>query len=211
MARFNEILVGRFNRFLQKWLSMKGGPPSAQLSTEIQPNFNFFSGAENRALESWYLYGTFSSQVAVLAQNSFFQLRNPPKSGVLTVIEAIVVIPGLAGDRCDIQYGQPGADGAQILGNRTRDGRNLGTAGQTKASALTASQGTLAGPQIGTTIFSLASSLAGASVTFPNNENQEIPLSPGDAVRVVEQTVNTALSVGWLWRERVIEDSELTI
>ncbi len=162
MARFNEILVGRFNRFLQKWLSMKGGPPSPQLATEIQPNFNFFSGAENRALESWFLYGTFSSQVAVALQNSFFQLRNPAKSGVLAVIEGIVVIPGLAGDRCDIQFGQPGTDGAQILGTRARDGRNKAS------SALTASQGTLAGRQIGTTIFSLASNLAGASVTFPN-------------------------------------------
>ena len=205
MARFNEILVGRFNRFLQKWLSMKGGPPSPQLATEIQPNFNFFSGAENRALESWFLYGTFSSQVAVALQNSFFQLRNPAKSGVLAVIEGIVVIPGLAGDRCDIQFGQPGTDGAQILGTRARDGRNKAS------SALTASQGTLAGRQIGTTIFSLASSLAGASVTFPNNENQEIVLSPGDAVEVEELTVNTALSVGWLWRERPIEDSEVNL
>ncbi len=206
MARFNEILVGRFNRFLQKWLSMKGGPPSPQLSTEIQPNFNFFSGVENRALETWFLYGTFSSQVAVALQNSFFQLRNPVKSGVLAVIEGIVVIPGLAGDRCDVQYGQPGAaDGVTILGTRARDGRNKGS------SALIASQGTVAGRQIGTTIFSLAATLAGSSVTFPNNENQEMVLTPGDAVSIIELTVNTALSVGWLWRERPIEDSELTI
>src|SRR5258708_13178542 len=107
MARFNEILVGRFNRFLQKWLSMKGGPPSPQLATEIQPNFNFFSGAENRALESWFLYGTFSSQAAVALQNSFFQLRNPSKSGVLAAIEAIAVIPGLAGNPFAIQHEQP--------------------------------------------------------------------------------------------------------
>src|SRR5882762_4396490 len=40
MARFNEILTGRYNRFLQKLLQMKGGPPSAQLASEIQPGFN---------------------------------------------------------------------------------------------------------------------------------------------------------------------------
>src|SRR5260370_4518533 len=189
MARFNEILVGRFNRFLQKWLSMKGGPPSPQLAPEIQPNFNFFSGAENRALESWFLYGTFSSQAAVALQNSFFQLRNPSKSGVLAVIEAIVVIPGLAGDRVDIQYGQPGLDGAQVLGTRARDGRNK------SSSALTASQGTLAGPQIGTTIFSLAASLAGSSVIFPNNENQDNPPSPGYALPIVEKPLNPSFSL----------------
>src|SRR5258708_34332947 len=114
MARFNEILVGRFNRFLQKWLSMKGGPPSPQLATEIQPNFNFFSGAENRALENWFLYGTFSSQAAVALQNSFFQLRNPSKSGAPAVIEAIVGIPALAAAPFDIKYGHPCVEGCTV-------------------------------------------------------------------------------------------------
>ncbi len=40
MALFNEILVGRYNRFLQRLLSMKGHPPAPQLASEIQPNFD---------------------------------------------------------------------------------------------------------------------------------------------------------------------------
>src|SRR5258708_26699837 len=35
MARFNEILVGRYNRYLQKLLGIKGPPPSAQRSPEV--------------------------------------------------------------------------------------------------------------------------------------------------------------------------------
>jgi len=40
MAKFNEILAGRYNRFLQKLFQMKGGPPSAQLSSEITTNIS---------------------------------------------------------------------------------------------------------------------------------------------------------------------------
>jgi hypothetical protein len=57
MARFNEILVGRFNRALQKTFGMKGGPPSAQLATEIQPNISMFWGNEQRYLEGWQKFG----------------------------------------------------------------------------------------------------------------------------------------------------------
>src|SRR6266851_4747570 len=57
MARFNEILVGRYNRSLQKLLSMKGQAVMPQLASELQPTFSFFSGAENRYLESWERFG----------------------------------------------------------------------------------------------------------------------------------------------------------
>ena len=36
MALYNEILVGRFNRGLQKFLSIKGGPPAPQRPMSLE-------------------------------------------------------------------------------------------------------------------------------------------------------------------------------
>ena len=57
MAVFNEILVGRFNRALQKFTGIKGGPPAPTHSTEIMPVIPFPIGREFRYLESWALWG----------------------------------------------------------------------------------------------------------------------------------------------------------
>src|SRR5258707_13299714 len=89
MARFNEILVGRYNRFLQKLFSMKGGPPSAQLATEITPNLNLFNGIENRYLESWFRYGAAPGLAAVVGANPGFRFRNPAGSNVIAMVEKL--------------------------------------------------------------------------------------------------------------------------
>src|SRR5260370_10296088 len=94
MAKFNEILSGRFNRALQKMLSMKGGPPSAQLATEIGTQFQFPLGVEFRNLESWFRYGAAPGLPAVAAANAVFRFRNPAGSNVVAVVEKLA-FPGL--------------------------------------------------------------------------------------------------------------------
>src|SRR6266852_9029470 len=83
MAKFNEILTGRFNRALQKSLQLKGGPPAAQLASEIMPTLAHFRGREDRFLESWNLYGSAGAGVATAGIVTGFRLRNPKTSGVL--------------------------------------------------------------------------------------------------------------------------------
>src|SRR5467141_951604 len=90
MARFNEILAGRYNRFLQKLFQLKGGPPSAQLASEVMPVFPFFTGVEHRYLEGWDRYAIFLTQPAVAAQNSALRIRNPATSNIVIVIEGII-------------------------------------------------------------------------------------------------------------------------
>jgi hypothetical protein len=53
MAKYNEILTGRYNRFIQKLFSMKGPAPAPQLSSDIAMQMSFFNGVENRYLEGW--------------------------------------------------------------------------------------------------------------------------------------------------------------
>ena len=90
MARFNEILVGRFNRFLQRLLSMKGGPPAPQLASEIQPQMDVEAlPVELRFLLGWHLYQSTISQGASVGNLSGVQLRNPLTSGAVCVVTAI--------------------------------------------------------------------------------------------------------------------------
>src|SRR5260370_15215175 len=90
MARFNEILAGRFNRALQKFLDMKGGPPSPQLASEISSNFQFNQmGIDFRYLEGWNRFGLHAAFGASVGNNSGLQLRNPVGSNLVVIIESL--------------------------------------------------------------------------------------------------------------------------
>src|SRR5260370_16777970 len=89
MAKFNEINAGRFNRALQKSLQLKGGPPSAQLASEVMPVLSFFRGAEDRSFESWFRFGSWAQCVATAGVAGVAQLRNPKTSGAIVVVERI--------------------------------------------------------------------------------------------------------------------------
>ena len=83
MARFNEILVGRYNRLIQKLFGMKGDAALFQFSTEMMAVLPMFMGNENRYLESWTLFGLSLQQAAVAANTSaipYVPMRIPPPS-----------------------------------------------------------------------------------------------------------------------------------
>src|SRR5260370_35912976 len=97
MARFNEILVGRYNRFLQRLLSMKGGPPAPQLASEIQPQMDVEAlPVELRFLLGWHLYHQTLNQGASVANTSGVQVRNPLTSGMVAVLTSIQISVGAA-------------------------------------------------------------------------------------------------------------------
>src|SRR5260370_26890559 len=92
MARFNEILVGRYNRFLQRLLSMKGGPPAPQLASEIQPQMDVEAlPVELRFLLGWHLYQNTVSQGASVGNAAGVQIRNPLTSGAVAVITSLQI------------------------------------------------------------------------------------------------------------------------
>src|SRR5260370_30064365 len=94
MARFNEILVGRYNRALQKISGIKGEAPAPQLASEIMPIFGMFYGVENRHLESWERYAAFSTAATGAAAFAQSQLLNPLGSGVIIVVEKLAMFAG---------------------------------------------------------------------------------------------------------------------
>ncbi len=207
MAKFNEILVGRFNRALQKLLSMKGGPPSAQLATEITPNIQFNAmGQDFRALEDWYRFGIGLESAASAGNQGALRLRNPINSNKIVVIEKISLGVVGAPSGVNIETQTTNADLATVLpinANVSWDKRkNVG-------SVVIASQTNVA-PAALSLAREFVQLLSSTTYNSIITDNQEIILSPGEAIQVRSGAVNVAVDGNFWWRERFFEESEAT-
>jgi hypothetical protein len=202
MAKFNEILSGRFNRSLQKLLSMKGGPPASQLATEIGVQFPLPLGVEFRYLEQWERFGTFNAQAGVAAVFSQIRLRNPSGSNVVAVVEKITFAFTVV-DVVTVSLAATATDLATLITTQSRiDARSRGV------GATVLSQGTPAA--LPATNLWAADAGANLNQDVILDENQELTILPGDAITLASNTANTLLRATIWWRERFLEDSERT-
>lgn len=203
MARYNEILVGRLNRSFQKMLSMKGEPPAPQLSTEIQPVIALPLGAEFRYLESWNRYGSFSSFGAVALQNTGIAFRNPSTSGVIAVVEKLVMqvtVATVAG--VNIAMVTTAANYANLSANARRlDARQIGN-----SPIVISTDNNVALGGNAYNIYHLDTANRDYEIIL--HEHQEITVLPGDRLTMVTGDVNTGFAVNFVWRERNLEESE---
>ncbi len=208
MARFNEILAGRYNRFLQKLFQLKGGPPAAQLASEVMPVFPFFSGREHRYLEGWNTYSFQRAEVATAAITSVVRIRNPVASNTIAIFERIIfasvlgAVPVLRSSATTTDLPT-----VFVTGNKRWDPRSQ--SGGTGDSALITSENSGAG---GVLLQAKMTGITGANgfFDFIITDIGELPLLPGDAIEVDGNVVNQAIAgVTFLWRERSLEDSEL--
>ena len=213
MARFNEILAGRFNRALQKLTGIKGMASTPQLGTEVIPSFTFPLGVEFRYLESWQRYRQFVTSGPVAAVVSAVRFRNPPGSNVVAVIESV-------------HYYANNTDAfGQINLNRGTDTGNLDTTaglagpsqredprGQTNSTITLSINSVAIVALTNATLIHVATTPVGT--TFLNlieDDNMEILCMPGDSLQWSQAAaVNQALRVGICWRERFLEESERT-
>src|SRR5215831_9055081 len=93
MAIYNEILAGRFNRALQKLTSIKGGPPSRQIGSEIMPGWNLPLGNEFRYLEGWNRYSVLVAlSTGGVGNISAARFRNLAGSNMIAVFEKIAMV-----------------------------------------------------------------------------------------------------------------------
>lgn len=209
MARFNEILVGRYNRALQKLFGIKGDAPVPILASEIMPSWSLFAGIENRYLESWYRYGCgIDIPAGAAGKNGQVRLRNPTGSNVIAVVEKVTMNP-TAVLTMAVQIGQPSTDlGTLQAGSMKQlDGRQTNAA----SNLILSSDNTITGAgQIGGDIWAsqVASGVLGADLIM--EENQEIPITPGWCMAIVAKTAATEIQVSIWWRERFLEESERT-
>jgi len=204
MARYNEILVGRYNRFIQKLLSMKGDASLFQFSTEMGGYLQFFSGVENRYLEGWDRFSFANSIAAGGAGNRGAQrIRNPAGSNVIAVFEK-VLFWATAQDFPLIQIRAQPAD--LTLGAISND--RLDARGRPQSSLIISSTGNF-GAVTGNQQWQGAV-VANTSIDAILFEEQELPLLPGDSADFISGALNQQLNITMMWRERFLEESERT-
>jgi hypothetical protein len=208
MARYNEILVGRINRGLQKYFGIKGDAPVPQLAGDVSVNHQLFSGVENRYLEGWDRYGAGVNVTPVAANMSGIRFRNPVGSNLVAVLERVsmneaqndviaVRMGTIANDLTTVQ-----ATSFNRLDSRSRPGPTCILSQQATAPAVPAltNQFTIDAPDL----------LGHTTYVLQLTDDQEITLLPGDGFQLEATTVNQNLRGFIWWRERFLEESERT-
>lgn len=210
MAVFNEILTGRISRFAQKHFSIKGRAPTPTLSADVGMTMQIDSGAENRYLQGWELFGAAATLGAPGAGNFLvIELRNPPTSGVVAVVTNAIIAETTAttvAAPAIMQYIRGAtADQNTPISTLAFDHRSRPNA------SLLLTRNSAAAAAIGGTsqTVSLVTGAANAEQDLLPG-NLELPLLPGDAVTLNAGTVNDPCAFAFWWRERPLEESERT-
>jgi len=208
MAIFNEILVGRFNRALQKLTGIKGMAPAPQLSGEIMAVIPLFFGVEERYPESWNRFAAFTAVTGGAAQNAGVRLRIPGSTNVIVVLESIL-LDFSVNDLVTVRVNPTGvttdltavpSSNITTLDQRAAPLPNASFSNSTNFGALTPN-------------FPSPLGLASTSVQLIGNPNQEVTLvgtekTGGASIDFLDTTVATQLRVGLIWRERLLEEGE---
>lgn len=208
MAVYNEIGIGRWNRFIQKLTDMKGGPPARQLSSEIQFAHPFFHGVENRYLESWDRFGSVGVVPAAGAGNGGgLRLRNPVGSNVVAVVESLLCSPQAAAltDLFAVFLGPSTTDLPTIVGPSAGFFDPRGRKAATCIFSVTAAASP---PALPSEIIQSGFLTSSAGFQFINNEDQEFPILPGMAMQIQNNTLNQSFVVSIITRERFLEPAE---
>jgi hypothetical protein len=199
VAKYNEILVGRFNNALKKLFGMKGPAPSPQVSGEIAATLAVPLGVEFRFLEEWTRFAATEVVAGVAAQAAAARIRNPIGSNVIAVVEK-ACFSAAAVDNPKLQLSATAADlGTADVGNR------LDSRGRPQTSLIVSKSGT--GVALTNTI-EQATIAANVTYDFILFEDHEITLLPGDALQLISNVLNQQIITTMVWRERFLEDSE---
>ncbi len=202
VGRYNEIQVARYNRYLQKLLSMKGEVPAPQLASEITPMLALFHGQENFYLQGWELFGVSvfaaGGAAGTLAKT---RIRNPAGSNVVAVFQKI----NISLDTADFVNLQHATTSVQLAGGVVLTGAALDNRTRPTPSMLMTTETAALGNLTALGAVRLNSNVP---YDFVQGTLQEIPLLPGDALQAAAQNAGTGIMSSWLWRERFLEESE---
>lgn len=198
-----DLYLGRFNRFVEKLFSGKGGPTVLDVEPNIQTVLPIDSGVEDRYLQGWQRFSGAASVAANAANNCGARLRNPAGSGCIVVIERFIVSNAVSTNSFfNISQG-----GATTDLSTTSTGFRTDSRSNPNSVAIISSQNTTP-PNLasGASMLSRGANILGAELVL--HPDQEFVLLPGDAIQAVDNTQNEQLVVNFGWRERAIETSE---
>lgn len=198
----SDVWVGRINRWIEKLLDVKGGPTVVDVDPSIVIDVPFDRPADERFQLGWNSFGAAINTAAVAASNAQAQIRNPAGSNVVAVLESCIVQQLTATTRSSITLQEFTAqvDLTTVVTPTPMD-RRMNFQGSNMIISATGN-----GP-FGNGV--LGCVVSGISFQFIQYENQELQILPGDGIRLGNNTVNEAISVSFLWRERALEPSEL--
>lgn len=192
----NEIQVGRYNGVLHKLLGMPEGAPSPTLATDVFPMLALeVDRPEWKFLGGERLCGGRMTDGNVAAQYSHVGLRNPAGSGMLVVVQKILI--GFAANGAMYVALRAISTADNIYATYTRDSRWPGLLGSAKIIDHTTAvaQGT---PYA--YIRGLANTTA--QLTDP------YVLHPGYDLLVRNAAVNVQVDCSFMWTERGFEPNE---
>ncbi len=207
MGIINEILVGRFNRGIQKLLAIKGSPSTPQVAGEFYPTIDTMEGGvENRFLFGWNRYGTGLVAAGAAGQISPVRFRNPAGSNVLAVLEKIQVS---FTDNPDSDFSMQAADGT--TGDLSATTTGIGLDFRTSQSFPGSNSVCILSQQSLTASLPFTimrwHMLRATVVDLILTRNQEITVLPS-VVYQWQGGGTQQLQVSVIWRERFLEDSE---
>lgn len=208
MARYNEVLVGRFAQSVQKLFGIKGEVPVASLAGEIVISHSFQTGRENRFLENWRPFGGRNSIGPVAAQNSVVRFANPLGSNIIVVVESLIVAVTIATEIFFDQTPVAGVttDLSAVVTPCCLDARfALPGTGQGGSALHISAANNVTAPGMVTW---MDTNIPLNNVEFINHDEQQIPLLPGVMFQVRPVTNNLGLIVAARWRERFLEEQE---
>jgi hypothetical protein len=203
MAKYNELLVGRYNRFVQKLLSMKGPASLESLNPELQVVLATFHGVENRYLEGWDRFAVGVTVAANAGQISQFRFRNPAASNVMAVLEVITIGISNTG-LVDLRFSRViTADDATLFGSYPA----LDSRSSRVTPTLVLSQDNTGVSPLGLNVAARINIAGATTFALINDESQEYPCLPGMTYDIAAP-INTSLFLTATWRERLLEESE---
>lgn len=206
MGSFQLIYAARFNRALQKFFSTKGGPPAPDLAPEIIPVLQIpGSDAADQYLWSWELFGQILIMPAGgVGQATSIQFSNPAGSKIIAEVLRWTHIGGAAADT-NVQMSVGAA--APLVSA-------AGAAGQFDSRSRANPVCSLTGGQA---VGNLPSSVMVNSWTagfmqdlWTPSREFALPVLPGRAIRYTGSIAQNGMSASVWWRERALEESELT-
>lgn len=197
--------VYRFSRWLEARFNVKGGVPIIDINPSLDLAYSYVNGNDDRYLQGWNRFGFGVGQAGAAAQNAAVELHNPPGSNIIAVVERLgvkVTAATFSTVQVSVQYGGTINDFATVVTPVAIDGRQQAGTGLKATS--TANGTGFSG------VLYFAPCLNALETQLIVTLNQEIVLTPGSAFIAIDQTLNEGIQVNCFWRERALEQSELT-
>lgn len=198
------VWLSRFSRWLEALNNAKGGPVVFDIEANAGMMWVPFSGVEDRYLQGWNRYANSFSVAAVAAQFGNIKMRNPTGSNVIAVLERLVWIA--ASDSPQLGFGASTTDLTAIVSNTFSRLDPRGNPQPTLILSDTATATVFTGP-----VFIVsANNTGGGNAEFIRYTDDQIPILPGQAVQVQSVVANQLVTASVMWRERALQQSELT-